>query len=374
MSYQTFSPNKINSYRVTDPYSIRAVDKEIIQDWTCNICTNLAFEPKICNSCSSVFCNECIQKFIQNCNYRYKCILKCKNTTLRSLNGSDKKHINKIKLKCIHNGCGQFISYTDYKNHIEKCQYRLYHCDNKPCKEQGYYHQMEKHSEKCKYRVVSCKGCKMEFKYIDKDNHFAQDCPLVEVKCNFCGISIKRVDYLNSHKSKDADCLKKLIKIKNDKLNEYEEEFKRLKKLNNEYKKIINENKILIKEQKNEINDLKNSKNILIKKNEDKRKTINELKQYFSNGLNKFNSNYNNKDNIDEVLNINNEINQNANANQNYYLKTQNNFYPKKDIYSRNTINNNNNYLTERRNYDRGMRRIRSDANFGTYRTINTEY
>ena len=55
--------------------------------------------------------------------------------------------------------------------------------------------------------------CDLTYEYIKQFDKRQEDCPLVEVKCNFCGISIKRVDYLNSHKSKDADCLKKLIKI-----------------------------------------------------------------------------------------------------------------------------------------------------------------
>ena len=365
MSYKTFSANKIETYRVEEQYDIKVGDKETLEDWTCGLCFQLVFEPKVCNRCGNSYCSKCIQDCLNNCNYRYICPLKCGNSNFRDLNLKEKKYINKIKLRCKHNGCNQFIYYTDYKEHLEKCQFRIYHCDNNPCTKQGYYRQMEEHSKRCKYRIVRCKECNQKFKYIDAKTHIEQVCPQRKVNCPFCNLEMKMCDYLNKHKTDDANCLKKLIKEKNKKLNEYEAEIKRLKNLINERNITIGEYKTLADEQDKEIDKLKNTTKVLIRKNEDKRKTINELKEYFNNGFNKFDDDDNN---INENLKINNEIRKKQNHNQ--YLNTETNFYKKNDIHGKNNFN----YLTERKKYDNGMRRINSQANFGNYRTINTEY
>lgn len=303
---------------------------------------------------------------MRECDNRYNCICKCSNANLRDLNLIDKKYINKIRLKCKHNGCNQFINYTDFKNHLENCKYRLYHCDNNPCEKQGFLEQMEKHSKVCKYKKVYCKKCLMIFKYIDKDEHLNKYCPQKKVNCPFCNIEMKRVDYLNHHQSTDANCLKKLIQIKNNKLNEYETEIKRLNTIINNLNITVEDNKNLIKEQNNEIDEFKKSKNILIKENKDKREKIKELKQYFNNGFNRFNENNNEED---KILNINYEINKIEN--QNNYQNTQTNFNTKKDINGRNIVSNKYNSLTENRKVDRGMRRINSEANY--YRTLNND-
>ena len=359
MNYKTFSPNIIKSYRVTDINDISAKDNETIQDWICPICNQLVFEPKICNSCNKPFCNECIQKFMRDCNNKYSCIYKCRNANLRDMKLYEKKYINKIKLKCKHNGCNKFIDYTDYKNHLEKCEYRIYHCNNNPCKQQDFLEQMEKHSKVCKYQMVYCKKCKMEFKYIDKDEHFDKYCPQQEVNCPFCNIEIKRVDYLNHHQSKDANCLKKIINIKNNKLNEYEAEIKRLNTIINNLNVTLQDNKNLIKKQNDEIDELKKAKNSLIENDNDQRKRIKEFRQYFKNCFNLFNE-INNEE--DKVLNINNEINKKEN--QNNYQNTQTNFNTKKEKNGGNIFRNKYNCLTERRDYNRGVRRNNSEANF----------
>lgn len=52
----------------------------------------------------------------------------------------------------------------------------------------------------------------------------------IDVTYIFCNAKIKRVDYLKSYKTEDANCLKMIIREKNEKLFEYEA---LLKKKNN---------------------------------------------------------------------------------------------------------------------------------------------
>ena len=361
MTNQTFSPNKIESYKVSEAYNIKANDKETIQMFICLCCRSLVWDPLTCDKCDNHFCRECIQKFIVSCNYRYQCPLKCRNNRFREMTRTEKKFIDTIQLRCKHKGCNQFINYTSYKNHLENCNYRLYHCKNNSCKVEGYYMQMKKHSKECIYRICYCNLCGAQLIFNKLDKHINKDCPGQTVECPFCNIQMKRGEYKSNHESKDASCLKQLINIKNNKLNEYEKEFKRLKQINSELNKTIEEYKNTFNEQRNEIKNLQESKNILIKNNEDKRRTIKELKQYFNIGLNKF-IQYENENYEDKPLNINNEINKINNQDQNPYMNTDTNFYQKKKVKERNT---------ERRAYDRNYIRVNSESNFYRFKTIN---
>ncbi len=351
MRNQTFSPNKIESYKISKANDMKANDKETIKMFICLACHCLVWDPLTCDKCDNHFCRECIQKFIVSYNYRYQCPLKCRDNKFRQMTRTEKKYIDTIQLRCKHIGCNQFINYTSYKNHLENCKYRLYHCKNNPCKMEGYYEQMKKHSHECIYRICYCKLCGAEVIFNKSKEHFGNECPQQLVKCPFCNIEMKRADYKAKHQSNNASCLKDLIKIKDNKLNEYENEFKRLKKINSEQSKTIKEYEYALKEQNQKIKTLHEVKSLLIKKNEDKKRTINELKQYFNNGLTKFSKNENN---IDKPLNINNEINKRNNQYHNQYMNTDTNFYPRKSVNGRNT---------ERRN-EGNMRRVNSEANF----------
>jgi hypothetical protein len=77
---------------------------------------------------------------------------------------------------------------------------------------------------------------------------------------------MKRVDYLKFHRTEDANCLKMILKDKNEKLIEYETLFKKMKTEIKEQRKIIEENENTMKEQQNEISKFKNLSNILQKK------------------------------------------------------------------------------------------------------------
>ena len=267
MKNQPYSPNKIESYKVTNKEDIQASNKEILEEWKCKICESLIYEPKICNICNHAFCNACIQKFLEGQN-KYICIYKCANATIRELNRMDKSYIDNIKLRCKHKGCNKFIKYNDYKEHLEKCQFRLYHCNNKPCKEEGTLSQIKNHSKVCEYRLASCYKCNMTYRHNNLNNHM-KVCPQQPIKCSFCNKVMIRNDFLTIHNSEDANCLKmEFNKIKN--------ESEELKKIIEVLKKTIEEKEEIINKQTKEINTLKESNNNLLKNNEELKHQLND--------------------------------------------------------------------------------------------------
>ena len=234
MKNQSFSPNEIKSYRVTKKEDIKASNEEILEEWKCKICDSLVYEPKICTVCNHAFCNECIKKFIQSQN-KYKCIYKCANSNIREMNRMDKSYIDNIKLRCQHKGCNQFIKFTEYKDHLEKCKFRLYHCKNNPCKVEGILSVIKEHSKSCAYRIVSCYKCNMTYRINDSNNH-TKVCPQQPVKCDFCDKIMVRNEFLTIHRSDNANCLKT--------------EFNKIKNENDELKKIVEELKKKLKKKK----------------------------------------------------------------------------------------------------------------------------
>lgn len=277
MKNQSFSPNEIKSYRVTKKEDIKASNQEILEEWECKICNSLVFDPKICTVCSHPFCNECIKKFLEIQN-KYKCIYKCKNANIREMNRIEKSYINNIQLRCQHKDCNQFKKYNDYKDHLDKCQFRLYHCKNKPCKEEGILSNIKTHSKICQYRIVSCYKCNMTYRYNNLNNH-SKVCPKQPIKCDFCDKIMIRNEFLTIHHSEKANCLKT-------EFNKIKSENEKLKKMVELLKMTIEEKENIINKQKREINALKGTKLDL-----DKIKK--EIKQPLKDDLDKFKENRN---------------------------------------------------------------------------------
>ena len=364
MERKPFSSKAIKVPKTFRPNEIRG-EERVIKTFTCQICLNLVNDPLFCNNCASASCRECLTEYFnkRNQNQDIQCINRCGGTSYRKMTLKEKEFIDFIKLKCRHNGCMEFINYSDYKEHLEKCKFRIYHCDNPHCRKEGYLSQLEEHAKKCKYRPIECEKCKKKIISKDKEEHLNQDCPETIVKCIFCNLKMKRSEYLNKHQSKDALCLKNILEACKKKLAENEEEIKTKNIKINSLKNSIKDCEKKIKEKDIEIQSLIRSKGIIQKKNENKNKEIEEFKTFIIDAYNRFIE----KNNPEEQnLNINNEIQKKESQNQNIFLKTEMNFHIKKDIIGRNRINNYiNNYgsLTERK-IPKTMRRINSEAIF----------
>lgn len=403
MEKKPFSPNELKKPREFKPSEIRAEEK-VLKTFTCPICLNLVNDPLFCKNCGAAACRKCLVEYYksQNQNQQSQCFNKCGGNSYRKITFKEKEFIDYIKLRCKHNGCFQFISYTDYDQHLEKCKYRVYHCDNLPCKEEGLLPQMEEHAKRCIYRPIECEKCKKKILYNNKENHLNQECPETMVKCIFCEKKMKRIDYIKKHVTNDASCLKKELDLCQKKINELETDLKQqinqVKKLKND----IKDNEKKLTEKDKEIDELKDSRKKLRQRNANKNKLIEEFTAFLNDGYEKFIK----KDNVDDKpLNINNEIqkketqdknimlnsevnnlpkkeNQNLylntdtnslsikdNQSQNLFSTSSKNSFQKKEISGRNRIQSNfNNYsnLTERKT-SKGMRRINSEANFTNF-------
>ena len=381
MQKKSFSPNKVNfsNLRVID-------EKGLKESFKCTICLGYAIDPLFCKKCeNAVYCRNCLVEYSEKFfnNQQPSCALKCGS---KEFNGPIKKVaeiLNYIKIGCVYEGCNKYIGNLDFKTHLEKCEYRKYHCNNNPCKKEGLLNEMEAHSKKCIYREIKCKYCKNAIIKSNKENHLKEVCPEYFVKCKYCEIDMKRKDY-QRHITDDGACLKKIrVSLEN--------RIKELEKLDSErmnqvaiLQSSIKDYENKLKEKNTEINELKKSKKKLEKKVKDKNNAISELKTTLTYTYKKFNKKDDSDDSDDEQpLNINNEIKRKENRIQNIQIKNESNFLqqkdirrfntssntPKKDdkknvILGRNTINNplSNNNLTGTKT-TRSLRRINSEMN-----------
>lgn len=365
MDQKPSSSKEIKIEKSFKSHEIRVSDEKILKTFSCPICLELVWDPIFCNKCGKPSCKACIKSYYQNKNQQgYPCVFKCGGTGYRKITNAEKEYIDYIKLKCRHNGCLKFVNYTDYKDHLLKCKYRIYHCDNKPCDVEGFLNVMEAHAKRCEFREIECEKCKKKIIFNTKEAHINQDCPEATVSCIYCSKKMKRIDYLKNHQSKDANCLKKLVDAYSKKISENDVELKRKNDKIDLLNKTINENEKKLKEKEKEIQSYKTKNSLLKKKNAERKKIIEEFRLFIKDGYNRFKDNENIED---QPLNINREIQKKET--QNIFLNTDTNFNPKKEIQSRNrnsiAINNNIN-MTERKD-SKALRRFNSEANFENY-------
>ena len=269
------SPNRINlpitvnENGILDEY-IQTNDKTCLEVFTCAFCNCLAWDPLFCSTCDKPFCRACLNKYGKN----RKCPFKCDSNTFREITRNEKNYLNKIKIKCTNVGCQNYIPYSDYLNHLEKCQLRKYHCKNQNCREEGYISNMIKHSKICPYRMTPCAKCKQIITFSEMKTHQQEMCPEIVVKCQLCGICMKRGQYLKEHKSENNENVKCL-----------QSQFDNWSKIYNEDMNYKNKE---IMELKNKLKEMEKSQKIYKNDNANLKKSIGEIKSFFKSGYIKF--------------------------------------------------------------------------------------
>ena len=148
-------------------------DQENIDGLICQICLCILNEPLNCSDRknSHSFCKECINDYI-SLKGKNECPT-CKQNFEFKINNEKINELEKLSFKCKFNnkGCTAILSFSEYLNHINNCEYN----DGKyKCNIMKYIYQ-DKEFKKCEFLGNR----------IDIENHFIS-CAYKGFKCNFC--------------------------------------------------------------------------------------------------------------------------------------------------------------------------------------------
>ena len=136
------------------------IDKSTLETITCPICLDIVWDPVDCSKCGFIFCENCIDESIEKVDD--SCPI-CKNSPFQTTECKTiKKLLAKFKFRCPNIPCDVNPEYSDFLDHLEKCKFRKYHCNNKGCDFETIEDDkegMENHSKICEYKLINCQYC-----------------------------------------------------------------------------------------------------------------------------------------------------------------------------------------------------------------------
>jgi hypothetical protein len=88
----------------------------------CAICLDLVMSPVECETCTKLFCKDCIDNWLLNC--ANECPNKHPFKKIEELDEWIKIALGKIFIKCPFNGCKEDYNYKYWMNHVKKCPFK----------------------------------------------------------------------------------------------------------------------------------------------------------------------------------------------------------------------------------------------------------
>ena len=186
------------------------IQRDNIEDFTCPICLYILRNPLNCsdNNTSHSFCKECIERYMHEKNSN-NCPI-CKQNFQNKIKNDIIEKLNKFTFNCCFKnvGCKKIISYSDYFNHINNCEYNniKYECQIKKynykskkfiiCGVKDNKTNIEKHLKLCALKKIKCIFCNENILQMDLEEH-------VQNKCKFGIINYSNGDkYIGEKKNK----------------------------------------------------------------------------------------------------------------------------------------------------------------------------
>lgn len=89
----------------------------------CSICLEFPVQPAECQTCDSLFCSECLEKWILT-NYSH-CPSMCPNPVYKKVSHTLDKILRNIPTQCKHTGCEVVKPICEIASHEEHCRWRV---------------------------------------------------------------------------------------------------------------------------------------------------------------------------------------------------------------------------------------------------------
>ena len=170
----------VKHYQILFYDSDNLIQKDNIEDFICPICLSVLKNPQSCsdNKNSHSFCKECIETYIHE-NNNNTCPT-CKQIFQNKINNDINESLNKLSFNCYYKneGCNKIISYSEYLNHINNCEYN---------------NEYECHVKKFNYINKEFEICGVKDNKTNIENHL-KSCALMKFNCIFCNEDILQMD------------------------------------------------------------------------------------------------------------------------------------------------------------------------------------
>lgn len=161
----------ISKERVVNSDKISIIE-ELIK---CSICLEILSKPHECESCGTLFCEDCINDWIK---INPLCPLKCTSFQISKAKINTRKILNLLQLRCVnYPECTFTCDYWNMFIHETNCEFQKIKCANSPCDYTGSYQDLKLHlKNNCPYLNCECGFCKSKIHRIDfeahLDNHY----------------------------------------------------------------------------------------------------------------------------------------------------------------------------------------------------------
>jgi hypothetical protein len=191
---------------------IKSDTPETENDFICQLCTNLVYDPIKCKICANVFCDFEITTWVEKDAINRSCPI-CRGLFQReNLSKIEKNTLNRFKIICPYGkeSC-TMVKYEDLKSHITECDFypKVYEC--KACKFKSDYQNIQEHVLNCGEVYINCIFCQFQFQRKVLESHQM----LCGLNCQDCGKNVQKIDYDN-HKLNECA---KIVKSYYDNLN-----------------------------------------------------------------------------------------------------------------------------------------------------------
>jgi hypothetical protein len=159
---------EINPQSFKINYHLCKEKEYILEVLKCQNCPFLLSKPRLCLSCSNMFCQDCSKTpSCPKCSESFKDgIIQTKLINL----------LNATKVTCPNTECNEEIHYADVIRHIEKCKFTS--------------------------RIATCPGCLTDIKTTNEEIEIKQHisfCPSICEPCVYCKLDYKRKDMQQHH-------------------------------------------------------------------------------------------------------------------------------------------------------------------------------
>jgi hypothetical protein len=144
-----------------------ALIEELIK---CSICLEILNNPYECDSCGTLFCEDCIKDWIK---IKLSCPMKCSSFKLIKAKVNTRKMLNLLQISCSNAPHCKYVSeYWNIFDHENKCEFQKIRCPNFPCNFEGHFKELKSHLQSyCESINYECGFCKSKIKRSAFEQH-----------------------------------------------------------------------------------------------------------------------------------------------------------------------------------------------------------